>query len=437
MLSYTIKRIFYSVWILFGIIIVTFVLFRMTAGDPAATLLGKKTTPEELEKMRDYLGSGKPLFFGNWKKTETYTSADFSNSRTEFNGVTLTQCVPSQDGILVPQGASVVWKKFFNPDCPVLLTVVVKQGIPCLNGQPMVKTGLVFELELQDAPEQLAVTSGDSSVPLVIVSAECRKKNPHWYDTQAFDAFKEIVTFQKKPPYVSFFNFGNTLLTNEPICRKLMHGIIPSLSIMIPIFIGELFFGIILAMISCAFHDTILDRTIVVFSVAGMSISYLVLIIAGQWYLAYYLNLFPVWGYDSVHCFFLPVILGIISGTGSGVRFYRTVFIEEIRKEYLRTATAKGVSSFRLYGLHLLRNAMIPILTRASTVLPFLFTGSLLLESYFGIPGLGYEGVDALNNSDLGMLKALVLFGAIMFVAVNLVTDLLYAWADPRIRIER
>ena len=123
--------------------------------------------------------------------------------------------------------------------------------------------------------------------------------------------------------------------------------------------------------------------------------------------------------------------------SGSGVRFYRTVFLDEIRREYIRTAAAKGAHPVRVYGVHLLRNALVPIITRASTVLPFLFTGSLLLESFFGIPGLGYEGVNALNSSDLSMLKALVLLGAILFIVINLVTDVAYAWVDPRVRVDR
>ena len=129
-----------------------------------------------------------------------------------------------------------------------------------------------------------------------------------------------------------------------------------------------------------------------------------------------------------------PLRIGIISGTGSGARFYRTVFLNEAGREYLRTARAKGLSSFKVYFKHMLKNALVPIITRASTVLPFLFTGSLLLESFFGIPGLGYEGINALNDSDLQMLKALVILGAFLFVAINLLTDLVYAWADPRMR---
>ena len=117
--------------------------------------------------------------------------------------------------------------------------------------------------------------------------------------------------------------------------------------------------------------------------------------------------------------------------------FYRTVFLNEMNREYLRTAKAKGLSSFILYFKHLLKNAMVPIITRASTTLPFLFTGSLLLESFFGIPGLGYEGINALHDSDLQLLKALVLLGAFLFILINLLTDIAYAYVDPRMRIKK
>lgn len=119
------------------------------------------------------------------------------------------------------------------------------------------------------------------------------------------------------------------------------------------------------------------------------------------------------------------------------MRFYRSVFVNELNREYLRTAAAKGCPPFAIYSRHLLRNAAIPIITRAGSVLPFLFTGSLLLESFFGIPGLGYAGLDALNNSDLQLLKALVVVSALLFVAINLITDIVYAWADPRIRMAK
>ncbi len=437
MLSYSIKRILYSIWILLGILLITFLLFRVAAGDPTAILLGKNPTPQDVEQMRDALGSGKPLFFGHWCKTELYTSADFTGKHSEFPGIELTNVTAEEDGLHLNSGCKLVFQRHFAPASgrKIRLTVC-GNALLKINETVLNVMGKSVSVELEDVPETLEISLAENSEDRMISEISFEKSNPTPFDSQALDALKELVVFRSTFPYVSFFNFGNTLLTREPIRAKLLRGMVPSLVIMIPIFIGELVFGVILALISCAFRDTLLDRTIVVFSVAGMSISYLVLIILGQWFLAYYLNLFPVWGWDSPRCVALPVILGIISGTGSGVRFYRTVFIDEIRKEYLRTALSKGASPVRLYGVHLLRNALIPILTRASTVLPFLFTGSLLLESFFGIPGLGYEGVNALNSSDLGMLKALVLLGALLFIAINLITDLLYAWVDPRIRVE-
>ena len=432
---YIVKRILYSVWILLGIMIVTFVLFRVSSGDPTAVLLGKNPTPADVEAMRDSMGCDKPLFFGRWRVTELYPSADFTGGRSEFPGVGLSETAESTPEGLRPCLGTVSFRRQFpNREREIRLTLA-GTGRFRVAGLELVLSPKGTTLVLSDAPDELAVTglAPDS----LLIRAGFERPNRAWYDSQALDSVKELVTFSARFPYVRFFNFGNTLLTHESIRGKLWRGMVPSLMIMLPIFFGELLLGIVLAMISCAFQDRILDRAIVVLSVAGMSISYLVLIILGQWFLAYYLNLFPVWGWDSPRCLALPVIIGIVSGTGSGVRFYRTVFLDEIRKEYVRTAAAKGASPLRVYGVHLLRNALVPIITRASTVLPFLFTGSLLLESFFGIPGLGYEGVNALNSSDLSMLKALVLLGAVLFIGINLVTDVAYAWVDPRVRVDR
>ncbi len=435
---YVVKRILFSVWFLRGIMVVTFILFRVSAGDPTAVLLGKNPTAADVEAMRDSMGCDKPLFFGMWRITELYPAADFTGGRTEIPGVTLNGVDPekaaAQDGVHLGTGSVAFKRQFVNKESKNRV-ILSGSGRFNVNGQELEISSGGTTVELADAPDELTVTG--LAPDCVLVSAGFERPNRAWYDSQALDSLKELVTFSSHFPYVSFFNFGNTLLTHESIRGKLWRGMVPSLMIMIPIFFGELVIGIVLAMVSCAFQDRILDRAIVVLSVAGMSISYLVLIILGQWFLAYYLNLFPVWGWDSPKCVILPVIIGIVSGTGSGVRFYRTVFLDEIRREYIRTASAKGAHPVRVYGVHLLRNALVPIITRASTVLPFLFTGSLLLESFFGIPGLGYEGVNALNSSDLSMLKALVLLGAILFIVINLLTDVAYAWVDPRVRVDR
>ena len=436
MFRYALKRILYSVLILMGVLILTFVLFRLAAGDPALTVLGKNPSAREIEDMRAALGTDKPLFWGRWRHTELYPRADFSDSRVVFSGVGFRgeyRALP--EGVRLEKGASILFHRAFDAAEQERFRVEIESDAPLrFNGREVLPQDGRVILEERAAPEVLELSAG---APCTVRSVSFFRPTKGWFDTQAMDSLREIVTFTKTFPYVSFLNFGNTLQTQEPIRAKLWHGMLPSLMLMIPIFLGELVIGIILAMISCIFRGRALDRIILFLSVAGMSISYLALIIFGQWFLAYYLNLFPVWGWGTPRHLLLPVVIGIISGTGSGVRFYRTVFLDEMNREYLRTAAAKGAPPFSIYFRHLLRNAMIPIITRASTVLPFLFTGSLLLETFFGIPGLGYEGVNALNDADLQMLKALVILSAFLFVVINLITDLLYAWVDPRIRVNR
>ena len=417
--------------------ILTFLLFRLSAGDPAATVLGKNPAPADLEEMREELGTDKPLFYGLWKQTEIYTSADFSSGHTVFPGVRIEgKYHESPQGIELETGSKIIFRRNFErSEAEDVLITVHASGLYSINNSPC-KSGW-------DAPLRHIRSGQPREIVLEMKDAGClrsvtfQRPTKGWYDSQLVSSFAEIVSFRKTFPYVSFFNFGKTLQTREPIREKLWKGMFPSLMLMIPIFFGELILGILLAMLACVFRGRWQDQVILCFSVAGMSISYLALIIFGQWFLAYYLNWFPVWGWGDVRYLLLPVAIGILSGTGGGVRFYRTVFLDEMNREYLRTATAKGLPPVKVYFKHLLKNALIPVITRASTVLPFLFTGSLLLETFFGIPGLGYEGVNALNDADLQMLKALVILSAFLFVGINLLTDLAYAWADPRVRPER
>ena len=434
MLAYLIRRIGYSILIIFGVLILTFVLFRVAAGDPAAALLGKSPSPEEIENLRESLGADKPLFYGKWKKTEMYTGADFSGGRTVIPGVTLQGSPKGSDtGLQIAEGDTIRFKRNFMREGEKLRICISGAGKWQLTDERNTLIPLKSGVTVLDQLPEVLILQGVGTLKQITFFRPTR----HAFDSQALASLKEVISFKKTFPYVEVFNFGLTLQTREPIRERLWRGMWPSLFVMLPIFFGELVFGIVLAMISCATHGTWADRVIMVISVAGMSISYLALIIFGQWYFGYYLNWFPVWGWGDIRYLLLPVAIGIFSGTGSGARFYRTVFLNEAGREYLRTAKAKGLPGWKVYFKHLLKNALAPIITRASTVLPFLFTGSLLLESFFGIPGLGYEGVNALNDSDLQMLKALVILGAFLFVGINLLTDISYAWADPRMRLNK
>ena len=435
MLRYIVRRIAYSLLIIAGIMILTFLLFRLSAGDPAATVLGKNPAPAELEAMREELGTDKPLFFGLWKPTEIYSSADFRSGHTVFPGVRIEgkyRVIPQ--GLRPEYDSKIIFRRNFERSKPedVLMTIngacmVEINGMFCKTPH---HKGRILQIPIKGQPAEIVMTKFDGFISTVTF----QRPTKGWYDSQLVSSLTEIVSFRKDFPYVSFFNFGKTLQTREPIRTKLWQGMFPSLMLMIPVFFGELVLGILLAMLACVYRGRWQDQLILCLSVAGLSISYLALIIFGQWFLAYYLNWFPVWGWGDIRYLLLPVAIGILSGTGGGVRFYRTVFLDEMNREYLRTATAKGLPPVKVYFKHLFKNALIPVITRASTVLPFLFTGSLLLETFFGIPGLGYEGVNALNDADLQMLKALVILSAFLFVGINLLTDLAYAWADPRVR---
>ncbi len=403
MLRFIIRRLFYSILVLLGVVLLTFLLFNVAAGDPAGAVLGKNARPDEVESLRRELGADLPLFWGRECVTEAFPGYEL--------GAPLRAGVARVDGILR------ITRNFSTRD-----TLVCR-----------VTDGVTGVREFEVAPEEMTVElSGADRVKRV----EFFRLQDSPFRSQFVRALGEIITFTPEFPYVRMLDFGRTITTREPIGEILKRGVGPSLLLMVPIFLGELILGLILALVATAFKDSWIDRLLVLFSVAGISVSYLVVIIFAQWFLGYYYDLFPVWGWEGLANLGLPILVGIACGLGGNVRFYRTVFVNELRREYLRTAAAKGCSPLSIYGKHLLRNASIQVITRASAALPFLFTGSLLLESFFGIPGLGFAGIDALYNSDLQLLKALVVTSALLFLTMNLLADIAYAWADPRIRLE-
>ena len=152
------------------------------------------------------------------------------------------------------------------------------------------------------------------------------------------------------------------------------------------------------------------------------------------------MSLVPISGYDdgglnTIRFLILPVLIGVIGGIGSGTRWYRTIFLEEMGKDYVRTARAKGLSELKVLFRHVLKNAMIPILTGVVVVIPTLFMGSLLLESFFGIPGLGSYTIDAIRNQDFAVVRAMVFLGSVLYILGLLLTDISYTLVDPRIRL--
>jgi peptide/nickel transport system permease protein len=249
-------------------------------------------------------------------------------------------------------------------------------------------------------------------------------------DTLLAEHFRRMLTF----------DFGRSDADDTPITRRLLEGAGPSLSLTVPLFVLGLMIGVALALFVAFFRETYIDRAVLVLCMLTMSIAGLLYIIGGQYLVGMLLKWFPISGFDphaSVIARFLalPIIIGVVAGIGSDVRFYRTIFIEEMNRDYVRTARAKGLGDAGVMGRHVLRNALIPILTNVVIAIPFLFTGALLLESFFGIPGLGSLTVEAIQSNDFSTLRTIVFLGALLFIFGQILTDVSYALADPRVRL--
>ena len=252
-----------------------------------------------------------------------------------------------------------------------------------------------------------------------------------WTDNMLVEHYRRMLTF----------DFGRSDADDTPILERIRKGMGPSLALTIPLFVLSLLVAIPLSLLVAFFRETYIDRAGVILAVLAMSVSVLLYIIGAQYLVGKVLHWFPISGFDSdprviVRFLALPIMIGVANGLGGDIRFYRTVFLEESNTDYVRTARAKGCGEVRIMSRHVFRNSLIPLLTRIVVAIPFLFTGSLLLESFFGIPGLGAITVDAIQGNDFSVLRTMVYIGSLLFVLGQILTDLSYALVDPRVRLE-
>lgn len=251
------------------------------------------------------------------------------------------------------------------------------------------------------------------------------------------DKISDTIFFQKSVKLFQF-DFGSSD-SGRDIGYDISQRMWPSLAIAIPVLLVGLLVNISYALLIAFFRATYIDFWSVVLCVVLMSISGLFYIIGGQYLVSKLLHLVPISGYatglEAVKFLILPVIIGVVGGIGSGTRWYRTLFLEEIGKDYVRTARAKGLSERIVLFRHVLKNAMIPILTGVVVVLPLLFMGSLITESFFGIPGLGSYTIDAINSQDFAIVRSMVFLGSVLYIIGLLLTDISYTLVDPRVRL--
>jgi peptide/nickel transport system permease protein len=431
---YLLRRILQAVPTLLGVVALTFLLFHVVGGSPAAMVLGERVSAQMLEEFDEQRGFNRPLFLGRWTGTRARpdVAAPFGDD-IPFDG--LPPEAAAHGAVRLAPGTYPLRLRFPLPAAPRYRLDLRVRGEPGTR----VTWGDAAEAQAPDARRTRRMSwvwtpDGDTGAPpplrveggaVRITAVELRRGTPHLFDSQFVHYLRALARL----------DLGVSHVENRRVAAILREGIAPSLVLTIPIFTGGLLAALALSLVCALTRGRRLDRALVVGSVALMSVNYLVWIVLGQYVLAFRLGWFPVWGFESWRHLLLPVGIGIVSGLGADVRFYRTVMLEEMHRDYVRTARAKGAGRARLLVRHVLPNAMIPVLTRVVIALPFLYTGSLLLESFFGIPGLGYLGVNAVNSADVDVLRAVVLIGSVLYMAANVVADAAYAAADPRVRL--
>lgn len=248
----------------------------------------------------------------------------------------------------------------------------------------------------------------------------------------------KLVLFGRYLQEIATFNYGLDR-RDRPVARVIYDGMWASLALTLPAFLIAELLGVFFALFAAMYRQTKLDHVLVISAILLMSINSIALYMFGQKFLAAEWNYFPVSGYaegfGAARYLLLPILLYVFISYGEHLRFNRIVMLDEVNQDYVRTARAKGVNENRVLFWHVFRNTLIPLITRWVVAIPTLYLGALVLESFFSIPGLGYLTVDAIANSDVNIVRATVVLGAISFMMANLLSDVLYAVVDPRVKL--
>ncbi|HAT6977279.1 ABC transporter permease [Legionella pneumophila] len=316
----------------------------------------------------------------------------------------------------------------------------VLYAIPILFGINLITFALFF---MVNSPDDMArMHLGNKHVEQKAIDDW---KAVHGYDLPLFynadqtglNQFRQTLFYEKSLTLFTF-NFGVSDAGRD-ISHDISYRMWPSLAIALPTLLFAVLVNIIFAMAMAFFRSTYLDLSGVIICIILMSISSLFYIIGGQYLFGKILKWFPISGYDdgldALKFTILPVLVAVLGQLGAGARWYRTLILEEINKDYVKTARAKGLSEQRILFKHVLKNAMLPILTGIVVIIPTLFMGSLVLESFFGVPGLGSYIIDAIQQQDFAIVRAMVFLGSVLYIIGLVLTDFSYILVDPRVRL--
>lgn len=313
-------------------------------------------------------------------------------------------------------------------------------AIPILIGVNFITFALFF---MVNTPEDMARAQlgAKQTTPEMIAAWKQERgyDKPLFFNQQAENENKLIDTlFVQESIKLFKFDFGQSDAGRQ-ISADIYERMWPSLAIALPTFLIGLVTTIAIALLIVLFRGSPLDTATMILAVTIMSISGLFYIIAGQVLFSKIWHWVPISGYqtgwEGIKFLVLPVFIGVFAGLGTGIRWYRSIFLEEMNKDYVRTARAKGLSDLRVLKGHVLRNGMLPILTGVVVIIPTLFMGSLIMESFFGIPGLGSYTIDAINAQDFSIVKAMVFIGSVLYIIGLVLTDISYTVFDPRVKL--
>jgi peptide/nickel transport system permease protein len=440
-IAYIIRRCLYAVPILVGVNVLVFILFFFvnSPDNMARAHLGqKRVTPEQIDQWKREHSLDLPYFHNaGWRRLSALVA------RTTDNTAELTTAGAGQYALIVE--APVIQKtapsRTIRLQCDQSDRLVLPDGFAA-DG--------TLTVSASDTPQRFlfrltAPQGADSAPPKLTVFLGLETPAPtqrllleYQGEINFLSRFTQTIFFQRSLRML-FFQYGKSD-DGKDIGEEVFKRIVPSLTITVPVFLLGIMIDIVVAMLVAFYRGTYVDYWAIIVCVVLMSISGLFYIIGGQAIFAKTLRLVPISGFDyGVHALkfaFLPVLVAIVSGMGGSIRFYRTIFLEEINKDYVRTARAKGLPERTVLFIHTLKNAMIPILTSVVVSLPFLFAGSLLLESFFAIPGMGSFMIDAIQRQDFAVVQAMVSLGSFLYIVGLLMTDISYTLVDPRVRLE-
>ena len=325
-----------------------------------------------------------------------------------------------------------------------MINYVIKRflyAIPILIGVNLLTFTLFFVV---NSPEEVArLHLGNKRVTQEQITSWNEQRGYNYplfinQSEQGINVIKKTI-FYEKSLKLFYFEFGISD-SGRDIKYDIKQRMWPSLAIALPSLLVGLMLNITFALFFVFFRSTRVDYIGVIICVALMSISSLFYIIGGQYLISKLLQLVPIsgysQGYEAIKFLVLPVFISVIYGIGSGTRWYRSLFLEEIEKDYVKTAKSKGLSEASVLFKHVFKNALIPILTGVVVILPLLFLGSLIVESFFGIPGLGSYTIDAIQSQDFAIVRAMVFLGTVLYIIGLILTDISYTLVDPRVRLK-